>query len=213
MAIIVDWYGQEQEIDPALFANEEYRYPKEYGSRNDMLKVRDIIQYCGYDDTYDFWATDDGPAHYMYNRIAAEVELYLGWRVNNGYHIKTISCEDIEDALDSYTSSDKSLDSSLIKVFQFTSLNSLVFDVDQAFFILNATPKQSIYKTILFVYAFCVKNQPPHIALEACRSSDALSYLKKYPDISGDTLWKKVMDERIETERNKLNLKENVDDG
>ena len=206
MIKIVDWYGREQEINPALFANEEYRYLKDYKFRNDMLKVKDIIHYCGYDNTREFWLADDGPAHYMYNRIAAEVELYLGWRINNGYHVKTKQLSDIENALNYNSATETKLVSSDIKAYQCANLSCLIFDVDQAFFLTNKMPRKNIYKAILFVYAFCVQNQPPQVALEAARDSDALWYLKRHNDIVENSLWIKCLNERIQRERKKLKL-------
>lgn len=207
MVKIVDWYGHEQEVNPALFANEEYRYPKEPEYRSGLVKVKDIIQYCGYNDTHEFWCADDGPAHYMYNRIVAEVELYLGWRINNGYHIETKQLVDIENALNRYATLETKMSAGDILAHQLSDLHRLVFDVDQAFFQTNKMPRKNIYKAILFTYAFCVRNQAPQVALEAARSNDALSYLKKYSDITeSNSLWKKYLDERIKIERNKLKL-------
>lgn len=203
---IINWYGYEQEINPALFVNEEYHYPQAPRNRSGMVKNRDIIQYCGYDDIHEFWSADDGPAHYLYHRVVAEAESYLGWRLNNGYHIKTKQLSDIEKALNHYTTLKTKIFSSDIKTYQLIDLACLIFDVDQSFFLTNKMPRSSVYKTVLFIYAFCVQNQPPQVALEAARDSDALFYLKKDSDIIENSLWIKCLNERIQEERKKLKL-------
>lgn len=193
MVQIVDWYGNIREIDPLDFANKEYCYPNDFPyGRHKLVKNGKLIEYCGYEDPAVFYREPDYPARYLYNKVIAEVELALGWRIHNGYHFfdSTVSVEDIAEALE------HSID-------QQYELRRLIFTTDEALYITNP-PIDSIKKLILFVYASCVKNQPPEVAYQACRSSDAKYYLDIYR--VKDKIWQKTMDDSILVERKKLNL-------
>ena len=207
MIDVIDWYGKTQRIDPSDFANEECRYPAtgKYGQRWEMVKTKEIIKYCGYDDTKTFYETPDYPAIYLYHRIIAEAELSLGWRIHNGYHKCEfeITVDDIAKAVDHYTTiPHENKMSSCISYDQRVELGHLIFSVDQALY-KTYTPSD-IKKMILFAYAICVKNQPPEVAFQACRSADARYYLDKYG--VENKAWQREMDDRIVKERKKLKL-------
>ena len=205
MVQIIDWYGNTKEIDPLEFANEEYHYPNAHPYGRCMLvKNRELIKYCGYEDPAVFYREPDYPAKYLYNRIVAEVELALGWRIHNGYLFdnSVVSVKDIAKALEHYTYLPNKTSSS-ISIDQRHELRRLIFTTDEALYITNP-PIDSIKKLILFVYASCVKQQPPEVAYQACRSNDAKYYLDRYG--VEDKMWQKTMDDRIMVERKKLKL-------
>lgn len=205
MVQIVNWYGNIREINPLDFANEEYRYPNDFPyGRHMLVKNRELIEYCGYEDPAVFYREPDYPARYLYNKVIAEVELALGWRIHNGYHFfdSAVSVKDIAEALEHYTYLPNRTSSS-ISIDQRHELRRLIFTTDEALYIVNP-PIDNIKKLVLFVYASCVKNQPPEIAYQACRSSDAKYYLDKYG--VENNMWQKTMDDYILVERKKLGL-------
>ena len=207
MVKIIDWYGHEIEIDLAKFANEEERYDEIKKDYTFPIKNKELIHYLGYKKALDFFIEDDFKAidkHYLYYRIYEEVCYYLDWRINNGYHLKTISIEDLYAALDHYSVYQEkcNISSQDCYIDQCVRLKYLIYDVDRTMTHLRF--ELPLKKLVLFTYAFAVKYQPPAVAMEASRSSDALSYLNKYG--VEDKLWKKVMDERIVVEREKLHL-------
>lgn len=192
MVTILDWYGKKVEINPADFANEEYCYidGKEYKHPAQFLHNKKLIEYCGYNNTLEFYQSRDYPAQYLYNRIKSEVALYLGWRTDNGYHRRTVSIEDVISA--AFRNQD-------------VGLLALLLHTDVALFdTLVPGFTNNHMKTFLFIYASCVKEEIPEVAWQSCSDSDAQYAINRWG--IEDDAWKEWIDKRIKAERKKLKL-------
>lgn len=214
MVIIKDYWGKEREFDPAQYAKEEYRYSNENIKfpLNDKLYLVDsrklFAQEFGREtiESIRQWRLEEDTSEerYMFHRMCHEIELYLEWRIHNGYHKHTATVKDIVDCIVKAQEKENCTASQRVG-FARHGLTSLIFRNDQVIILENLYPSD-IFKLIMYTYCVAVKNQPPGIAAEASKDSDARYYLKRY-DIGTDDTWTHYLDKRIEKERKKKGLK------
>ena len=214
MITIIDYWGKEREFEPAEYAKEEYRYPNgdfKFPCGDRSLKMFDLRKLLAQEfnretleSVHQWWLEENIPEErYMFRRMCHEIELYLGWRIHNGYHQYTATWKDIVDCIT------KAQEATNVTAAQRQgiargNLNLLIFRNDQAIMLENFYPS-NIYKLVMYTYCVAVKNQPPGIASEAIKDADAQYYLKRY-DIETDDTWTKHLDKRIEKERKKKGL-------
>ena len=215
MVTIVDYWGKEREFDPAQYAKEEYRYPNgdfKFPCGNRSLQMLDLKKMLAQEfgrETLEFihqWWLEEGipEERYMFRRMCHEIELYLGWRIHNGYHPHVATLEDIINCIVKAQQRENCTVAQRVG-FTRSELTYLIFRNDQAIMLENLYPSD-IYKLTMYTYCVAVKNQPPGIAAEASKDSDARYHLKRY-DIETDSGWASCLDKRIEEERKKKGLK------
>lgn len=214
MVTIIDYWGKEREFDPAQYAKEEYRYPNDnvkspWGGGNlQMLDLRKMLaQEFGretLESVHQWWFEKDIPEErYMFRRMCHEIELYLDWRIHNGYHQYTATLEDIINCIIKAQQRENCTAAQRVN-FARSGLTYLIFRNDQAIMLENLLPSD-IFKLAMYTYCVAVKNQPPGIAAEASKDSDAQYYLKRY-DIETYDDWTYYLDKRIKKERKKKGL-------
>ena len=198
MVIIKDYWGREREFEPADYAKEEYRYPSKLFSRlynYDCFELKKLFkQEFGITtdkQIHDFWLNAPKEDRYLFQRMVAEIELYLDWRLNNGYHLRLCNLDDIEDTLDNVP------ETTDMYALQIAALAGLCWDADQT--LIDIIPTKNIYKTIFYTYAVAVKGEAPGIAEEAMKDIWALGRLKDY-GFNDELTWE-LLDERIEKEK------------
>lgn len=215
MVTIVDYWGKEREFDPAQYAKEEYRYPNgdfKFPCGNRSLQMLDLKKMLAQEfgretleSIHQWWLEKDIPEErYMFRRMCHEIELYLGWRIHNGYRQHVATFEDIISCIVKAQQRENCTAAQRVG-FACSELTYLIFRNDQAIMLENLYPRD-IYKLIIYAYCVAVKNQPPGIAAEASKDSDARYHLKRY-DIETDNGWAYCLDKRIEEERKKKDLK------
>ena len=214
MITIIDYWGKEREFEPADYAKEEYRYPNgdfKFPCGNKSLEMFDLRKLLAQEfnrktleSVHQWWLEADIPEErYMFRRMCHEIELYLGWRIHNGYHQYTVTWEDIVGCIVKAQEVENVTASQRQGILR-GELNTLIFRNDQVIMLENLYPSD-IYKLVMYTYCVAVKNQPPGIATEAIKSADAQYCLKRY-DIETDDTWTKHLDKRIEKERKKKGL-------
>lgn len=198
MVIIKDYWGREREFEPADYAKEEYRYPSKLFSRLENHNAFELKKLFKHEfgivtdkQIHDFWLNAPKEDRYLFYRMVAEIELYLDWRLNNGYHLRLCSLDDIEDALDNVP------ETTDMRAFQIAALAELCWDADQA--LIDIIPMKNIYKTIFYTYTVAVKGEAPGIAEEAMRDIWALGRLRDY-GFDDELIWE-LLEERIEKEK------------
>lgn len=214
MITIIDYWGKEREFEPADYAKEEYRYPNgdfKFPCGNKSLKMFDLRKLLAQElnrktleSVHQWWLEADiSEERYMFRRMCHEIELYLGWRIHNGYHQYTATWEDIVGCIVKAQEVENVTASQRQGILR-GELNTLIFRNDQVIMLENLYPSD-IYKLVMYTYCVAVKNQPPGIATEAIKSADAQYCLKRY-DIETDDTWTEHLDKRIEKERKKKGL-------
>lgn len=213
--MITDYWGKERFFDPAKYANEESRFlvPVEEenlflasSKKENLYDLRKLLseefERKTLESIHDWWLNRSDEERYMFSRMEAEIELYLGWRLNNGYHLHAATVDDIAKALQKGEEA-QGVTKEYRALIQAQELDNLVFQNDQAAFFGKFYPS-NLVKHILYAYCVAVKSQPPGIALEAAKSDSATSQLKRYG--VNDKGWTQILDERIAQERKKKHL-------
>lgn len=213
--VIIDYWGKERPFDPSRYANEESRFlvPAEEenlflagSEKKNLYDLRKLLsEEFGrktLESIHDWWLNRSNEERYMFSRMEAEIELYLGWRLNNGYHLHAATVDNIAKALQKGEEA-QGVTTEYRAIIQAQELDNLVFRNDQAAFLEKLYPS-NLVKHILYAYCIAVKSQPPGIALEAAKSDSAASQLKRYG--VDDKGWTQTLDERIVQERKKKRL-------
>ena len=194
--IIYDFKGKPREFFPENYVRA--KFDAKASDRQFLFSVPELLEkefnITSEEDRCNFFREPNLSRRYLYDTMVIEIEYAAGRRIYSGgcHTDHSYTLEEIEHQLDNIPIRPD------IIVYQYAALERICFVVDEPS--VQAMPRNSIFKAIVYTYVVGVLRLPPAAGLDASKSSDVLYALKRW-GMTDNKMFVDAVEERVKKYR------------
>ena len=194
--IIHDFEGKPREFFPENYV--KAKFDAKASDRQFLFSIPELLEkefnITSEEDRYNFFREPNWSRRYLYDTMVIEIEHVAGRRIYSGgcHTDHAYTLEEIEHRLDNIPIRPN------IIVYQYAALERICFVVNEPS--VQAMPRDSIFKAVVYTYVVGVLRLPPAAGLDASKSSDVLYSLKRW-GLTDNKMFIDAVEERVKKYR------------